>query len=211
MVARQLPKLKTRVRFPSPAPRLNMTEKYNFLISDTFDWYLSKILPVVERNSVQPKYGYHGLYTHTNAVVFRGIDYALSLNKNPKPVALACAFHDMARVNDGPDFQHAENAIPIIEKIVKKDIILPDQYKKSIIYAVKNHSLTIPAPDYISACLWDADRTRISWECGFEEVFYTTERAKKVASNNVDEYLNFMRNCMSKYAHTIMPTLNKLY
>lgn len=181
------------------------------LISCTFDWYLRNVLPVVSRKAIQQKYGYHGLYTHTAAVVFRGIDYAVSIGENPKPAALACAFHDMARTNDGPDTQHGEKAVPIVNEIIHKDIPVPRGYAKSIIYAVRNHTIGTIAPDYISACLWDADRTRLSWECGFDAKFFTTERAKRVAAGDFAEYLRFMKRCMSEYARGIIKEIDKQY
>ncbi|MBO7094974.1 hypothetical protein J6V86_02080 [bacterium] len=67
-----------------------------------FDFYEDKILPVIQSNNevTQTDYGFHGLYTHTDSVVFRGIYYSLSLNENPVPVIFACAFHDLARTDD---------------------------------------------------------------------------------------------------------------
>lgn len=211
MVARQLPKLKTRVRFPSPAPRLRLMLHKDALITYTFDWYLRNVLPIVSQNAIQQKYGYHGLYTHTAAVVFRGIDYALALDKDPKPVVLACAFHDIARTNDGPDMMHGENAIPIVSKIFREHLPIPTNYAESIISAVKNHTTGTVAPDYISACLWDADRTRLSWEWGFEERFFATLRAKQVAAANGDDYVAFMVNQMSEYARGIITQFGTQY
>ena len=184
---------------------------YNEKISQAFDWYLRNVLPVVSQKAIQQKYGYHGIYTHTSAVVFRGIDYALSLDENPKPVVLACAFHDMARTNDGPDAEHGANAVPIIKNILYDSIPVPPQYMKPIIYAVKNHTIGMSAPDYISACLWDADRTRLSWDMGFNQKFFSTDRAKQIASGDCGKYLNFMRDCMSEYARNIIVQLDKQY
>ena len=183
----------------------------NKVISLTFDWYLRNVLPVVCRIAPQSKLGYHGLYTHTSAVVFRGIDYALSLSKNPKPVVLACAFHDMARTDDGPDLTHGENAIPMVNAIFRDCIPVPQPYRDSIIYAVKNHTIGTVAPDYISACLWDADRTRLAWEMGYDAQFFTTQRAKLVARSKYEVYLPFMKRNMSEYARKIITTLDKQY
>ena len=188
-----------------------MIQDNKLLISETFDWYLREILPIVSHNAIQQKYGYHGLYTHTSAVVFRGIDYATSLNQDPRIVALACAFHDMARTNDGPDMMHAENAVPIAQRIIDKCLPLFPTEKQSVIYAVRNHTIGKVAPDFVSACLWDADRTRLSWECGFNPMFFTTERAKQIASENPEKYLQFMHKCMSEYAHKTVKVLDKQY
>jgi len=176
-----------------------------YSISKTFDWYLMDIMPVVEKYAIQSKNGYHGLYTHTAAVVFRGIDYALSLGKKPNPVVFACAFHDMARINDGNDTIHGPNAIPLAETVMDKVDSLDYNTRESIIYAVKNHSLKNLAPrDYISACLWDADRTRLAWECGYHPNFFTTQRAHRVASGTANEYLKFMQKNMSSRARGII-------
>lgn len=184
----------------------------NRFITSTFDWYLQNVLPIVSQNAIQRKYGYHGLYTHTSAVVFRGIDYALALGQNPKPVVLACAFHDMARINDYDDLEHGKNAIPLAQRLLLE---IPYQIspieRNAIMFAVENHSLNLDAPDYISACLWDADRTRISWECGYEDRFFTTQRAKQIASSNGDKYITFMAKRLSEYAHSILTDLNKQY
>ena len=181
------------------------------LLSDTFDWYLKYVLPIIEKHATQEKYGYHGLYTHTAAVVFRGIDYALSLKQDPKPVVLACAFHDIARLNDGPDMQHGERAIPIIEHVLQHDFSAYMPFAQAIINAVKNHTCGQTAPDYISACLWDADRTRLSWQRGFRPYFFTTNRAKDVASHSPDRYINFMKRNMSKYAKETISNVYALY
>lgn len=187
-----------------------MTHNKN-LISETFDWYLMDIMPIVEKNAVQQRDGYHGLYTHTAAVVFRGIDYALSLNENPNNIVLACACHDMARINDGDDFEHGTNAIPMAERVMDAIGCFDLQERESINYAIKNHSLNLPAPDFVSACLWDADRTRLAWECGYHPKFFVTNRAKIVASNSASEYLEFMKNNMSEYAHKIIQKLADYY
>ena len=174
-------------------------------ISKTFDWYLTEIMPVVEKHAIQSKYGYHGLYTHTAAVVFRGIDYVLSLGKEPKPVVFACAFHDMARINDGNDTIHGPNAIPLAETVMDKVDFIDYNTRESIIYAIKNHSLSNLVPrDHISACLWDADRTRLAWECGYYSNFFTTPRAHKVASQPAEEYLKFMQQNISLRARGII-------
>ena len=189
-----------------------MKDNNNYQITDVFDWYLATVLPVVERNASQQKYGYHGLYTHTNAVVFRGIDYALTLGKSPQIVALACAFHDMARTNDAPDMEHGKNAIPLAQHALSEiPYVLTNGERQSVLYAVKNHTIGTVAPDYISACMWDADRTRLSWEYGFDAQFFTTERAKYVAAHPAETYLEFMRKYLPKRALNIMRNIDKQY
>ena len=181
------------------------------MISRLFDWYLMDVMPIVEKYAIQPTMGYHGLYTHTAAVVFRGIDYAIHLNQDPKYAAMACAFHDMARKNDCWDFEHGANAIPMAIQVMDEIGNINDNIRKSIIYAIENHSVGDVAPDYISACLWDADRTRLAWECGYYPRFFNTDRAKIVAAGSAQEYLDFMRGNMSEYAQNRICALDEFY
>ena len=53
-----------------------------------------------------------------------------------------------------------------------------------ILFAVKNHTTGRNATDGISACLWDADRIRLSWERGYRADFFSTERGMQIASLN---------------------------
>jgi hypothetical protein len=117
----------------------------------------------------------------------------------------------MARENDGWDFEHGINAIPMAQKAMDKIGDISDDVRKSIIYAVKEHSVGKIAPDYISACLWDADRTRLAWDLGYDPRFFATNRAKLVASRNPDEYIAFMRRNMSQYAQRIITNIGKAY
>ena len=171
-------------------------------ISKTFDWYLTDIMPVVEHYTLQFMYGEHGLYTHTAAVVFRGIDYALSADKDPTSVVLACACHDMARISDDEDPMHGPNAVPLANKVMDEIGGISNDTRRRILYAVSNHfsHKPIKAPDSISAWTWDADRTRRSWYGGYRPQFFTTQRAHYVASHDAGEYLEFMRQNMSQFA-----------
>jgi len=165
-----------------------------------FNFYINSVRPLVEEICTQQLDGYHGLKTHTDAVVFRGIDYSLSLNQEPVPVIFACAFHDMARTNDGFNLTHGADAVPMAQQImVKFPKLLNKKEIKSIIYAITNHTNGISAPDYISACLWDADRTRLSWQYGFDAGFYNTERGKYVASENYEKYIKFQQKCIADH------------
>lgn len=117
-----------------------------------FDFYENKVLPVIKSNGkvTQRDLWVHWLYTHTDSVVFRGIYYALCLGENPVPVVFACAFHDLARTDDGYNEIHWERAVPIAEDIMESfSNILTEQQKKGIIYAVKNHTIWLKAPDFI--------------------------------------------------------------
>ena len=162
---------------PEKLPPLWAMEKY-------FNFYENELKPSMAGFVLQPLDGMHGLNTHTSAVVLRGIDYALHIGRDPMPVVFACAFHDISRINDNWDTEHGRNAIPNAIKIMKK---FPDLFDKdtrlSIYSAIMNHTTGAAAPDYISACLWDADRTRLSWKYGFEEKFFNTQRGKYVAQH----------------------------
>jgi len=168
-------------------PNIKNIEKY-------FDFYTIKLKPYVVQFATQNLDGMHGINTHTNAVVFRGIDYALSLDKNPLPVVFACAFHDMARTHDMIDSEHGKYALPMATKIMKTMPIFFDKDTEGkILDAVANHTSGVVAPDYISACLWDADRTRLAWQYGFNPKYFNTERGKYVAGGDAWKYIEFQR------------------
>lgn len=168
-------------------------------IREYFDFYQKKVLPEVEKLATQKKEGYHGLHTHTDAVIFRAIDYALELGKNPMPVLFAAACHDMARTHDDYDEMHGENALPMTQKIMHKfKNELTDLEKQSVLLAIKDHTTGGNAGDYISACLWDADRTRLSWERGYREVFFNTEYGKKVASGDGKKYITWQNKVLGR-------------
>ncbi len=163
-----------------------------------FDFYTNQILPHIKNYTTQTEEGFHSLI-HTAGVVFRGIDYALSLDENPMPVLFATACHDIARTHDSFDLEHGKNAVPNTQKIVANFAnVLSDQDIEKIIFAVANHTTGKVAPDYISACLWDADRTRLSWIYGFDDGFFNTERAKYVASHPYQDYVSFQNACFPK-------------
>lgn len=167
-------------------------------INKAFKFYLKDLKPLVAKVALQKPDGMHGLNTHTNAVVFRGIDYALHMDQDPIPVVFACAFHDMARTDDSQDTEHGKHAVPMAIKIMKQFPYLLDQDTRfSILYAILNHTTGKIAQDYISACLWDADRTRMAWHYGFEDGFFNTNRGKYVAQH-WKKYLEFQRFCFPK-------------
>lgn len=180
-------------------------DSWNPQISDikaAFNFYLNDLKPLVAKASLQKPTGMHGLNTHTNAVVFRGIDYSLHMGYDPVPVVFACAFHDMARTEDDIDTDHGKRAIPMAIRIMKQFPYLLDQDKRfSILYAVLNHTKGQTAQDYISACLWDADRTRMAWHYGFDEKFFNTNRGKYVAQH-WKKYLDFQKLCFPKMTWT---------
>jgi HD superfamily phosphohydrolase YqeK len=170
----------------------------SFLIKD-FSFYEENVLPIIlaEPTVLQKRLGYHGLLTHTKSVVFRGIDYCLSLSQDVMPVILACAFHDLAKGYDGYDEEHGINAVPIAQKIIPKlDLDLSNEQIDMIFDAIKDHTTGMNAQNYVSGCLWDADRTRLSWSRGFDERFYYSARAKQVASGSAYDYVRYMCECI---------------
>lgn len=144
--------------------------------------FFKEVLPKIEQVSYQAEYGYHGL-SHTSQVAMFGLDIALSVNQDPLPVLLAAGLHDCARTNDDYCEKHGPNCEPIARKFLSEnyDYLLPG-VKESIIDAVKKHTTGMRAVDLVSACLWDADRIRLSWEMGYEPKFFSTPYAKNIAS-----------------------------
>lgn len=144
--------------------------------------FFNQILPQIEKISNQPRYGYHGL-THTTQVALFGIDIAQSIEQDPLPVLLAAGLHDCARTNDDWDTEHGLNAMPIACDFIAQNYShLPLQTTQQILYAIRHHTIGEVAPDNISACLWDADRIRLSWECGYDKKFFNTARGCEIAS-----------------------------
>ena len=171
-------------------------------IKKAFNFYLNYLKPLIAKTGSQQQKGMHGLDTHTNAVVFRGIDYSLHMGYDPIPVVFACACHDMARTNDEIDTEHGKKAVPMVIKIMKQFPGLLDQDTRfSILYAILNHTNGQTAQDYISACLWDADRTRMAWHYGFEDRFFNTSRGKYVAQH-WRKYIDFQKFCLPKMTWT---------
>ena len=110
------------------------------------------------------------------------------------PVVFACALHDAARKNDNFDTEHGKNAVPIAIKVMKQFPDLIDKETRlKILSAIMNHTDGKFAPDYISACLWDADRVRMAWQYGFDEKFFNTERGKYIAQH-YQKYLDYQRH-----------------
>ena len=150
---------------------------------------LTEVMPKIAEITKQPDFGFHGL-DHTEQVVLFGIDYALSENINPVPVILACALHDCARTNDGDDAGrgpkgHAAQCEPIARAFLEEhDFGLSEQEKEKVVQAIKWHTDGGNTDEKIAACLWDADRTRLSWDRGFLPGKFSTPHGGEVASYN---------------------------
>ena len=143
--------------------------------------YFNQILPQITEITTQSKYGYHGL-SHTNQVALFGIDLAYSINQDVLPVILAAGLHDCARTNDEWCTEHGPRAVLVGRDFLSKNYKnLSESTIRQILYAVGNHTIGRVAPDGVSACLWDADRIRLSWEYGYAPHFFSTKRGHEIA------------------------------
>jgi len=172
----------------------NSSEELEKKLKEYFSFYQEKVLSKIRtiKEVTQWDDWGHWLLTHTEWVVFRWIYFALSLNENPIPVIFACACHDLARTDDEYNEIHWPKAVSIVKKLTDmfNDILTEDE-KEKIIYAVENHTTWKIAPDYISACLRDADRTRISRDWTYHEKFFNTPTWKKIAQEKPEIFLSF--------------------
>ena len=143
---------------------------------------INEILPKIENIGTQPKYGYHGLYTHSFQVAQYAIELAMSVGTDPLPVVLGAALHDIARTHDDDDFEHGPRGAKIARKFLDKnyDYLFPGTIDK-IVYAIEYHTTGTIAPDLISACVWDADRIRLSHELGYDSKYFNTAYGKYIA------------------------------
>ena len=156
--------------------------------------FFDEILPRIAQISNQSRYGYHGL-THTTQVALFGIDIAQNIEQDALPVMLAAGLHDCARTNDKWCTEHGPKAVPIARKFLQRYYAaLPHATVQQILYAVENHTVGKTAPDGVSACLWDADRIRLSWEFGFEPNFFNTERGREIAGLNLADQQRYISN-----------------
>lgn len=152
------------------------------------------LLPKLEKITNQSRYGYHGL-THTEQVALYGIDIAIACQCDVLPVLLACGLHDVARTNDKYCEEHGPRAVPIGDKFITQYYpnMLPAE-KNKILNAVRNHTIGRKAPDIISACLWDADRIRLSWEYGFRPKFFSTKFGLHLAGLDKEKQKEYIKN-----------------
>lgn len=144
--------------------------------------YFNQVLPQITEVTNQSEFGYHGL-SHTNQVAMFGIDLAYSINQEVLPVLLAAGLHDCARTNDEWCIDHGPQAASVGWNLLNKHY--PNMSKETmrqILFAVENHTIGHIAPDGVSACLWDGDRIRLSWENTFRPEFFNTARGRKIAS-----------------------------
>lgn len=167
----------TKIFFDETLPKIDI--KYAKIFFD-------EILPKIEQVTTQSRYGYHGL-SHTIQVAMFALDIANSINQAPLPVLLAAALHDCARTNDAWCVNHGPNAVPVGKKFLAQNYPNISQTDvEKILYAIENHTVGRNATDAVSACLWDGDRIRLSWERGYKPDFFSTERGRQIASLTVN-------------------------
>lgn len=154
--------------------------------------YFEQILPQIAEITTQSKYGYHGL-SHTNQVAMFGLDIAQHIGQDALPVLLAAGLHDCARTNDAWCTEHGPRAVLVGRDFLSRNYKrMPERIARQILYAVGNHTIGNTAPDGVSACLWDADRIRLSWEHGFNQEFFNTLRGRDIASLGIDEQRKYI-------------------
>lgn len=155
--------------------------------------FIQEIMPELAKITAQPRYGYHGL-THTEQVAMYGIDCAIAANQDPLPVILAAGLHDCARKNDAYCERHGPDCEPITRQFLKTQFpnLNPLTVEK-IVYAVVNHTTGMNAPDMVSACLWDADRIRLSWEEVYRPEFFSTVCGQKIAGLSPSEQSEYIQ------------------
>ncbi len=168
---------------------------------------LRYVMPAVQQVSKQSVWGYHGL-EHTEQVVLFGIDYALATGANPLPVILACALHDCTRTTDKYDITHAVSAELVAREFLEQhQFNLSPKETEQILSAIVHHTEGRDAQDLISACLWDADRTRLSWQYGYHPLFYSTERGKEVAQYTPAQQHRYLRQQVKFLKQLNVPSL----
>ena len=156
--------------------------------------FFNQILPQIENISLQSRFGYHGI-SHTIQVTMFGIDLAQHLGQDALPVMLAAGLHDCARTNDTWCTEHGPRAAIVAQDFLARFYPnLPQKTVQQILYAVHNHTTGRNAPDNISACLWDGDRIRLSWEHGYAPHFFSTERGREIAQMSPAQQREYIRH-----------------
>ncbi len=156
--------------------------------------FFEQILPQIEKITTQSRFGYHGL-SHTCQVAMFAIDIALYIKQDVLPVMLAAALHDCAREHDAWCTEHGPQAAIIGRDFLARNYKdIPEKTAQQILYAVENHTTGRIAPDGVSACLWDGDRIRLSWEYEFRPEFFNTERGRQIAALDSKQQKKYIEN-----------------
>ncbi len=169
------------------------TERYKKILTN---WAMKKVMPAIKTVTNQPVWGWHGL-EHTEQVVLFAIDYAIHGKVNPIPVILAAALHDCAREDDTYNELHGPLCVPLAKKFIERNFahLVSEQDKVNVYQAILHHTdgKGGEAPSAVAACLWDADRTRLSWVHGYDETFFSTSRAKEIASMSKEKQRQYIQ------------------
>ncbi|MCL2331044.1 MAG: hypothetical protein FWC61_00680 [Proteobacteria bacterium] len=147
-----------------------------------FKFFETVALPAVMDISPITLTGSHGI-EHTHGVGRFSLDVSLSLDYNPVPALFAAALHDCARQHNAYDEEHGPNAVPVAKKLFagKLGDWLGKAEQKSVIIAIRDHTIGMNAKNPISAALWDADRIRLSWSWGYEPEYFSTNEGRRIA------------------------------
>ena len=156
-------------------------------------YFETQIMPLVKNFTTQHECGYHGL-EHTELVALRAIDIAVAeghtdMNKELLPVMLAAALHDSARTDDAYNNTHGPDAAYRRETATFLDnpkFRLTETHKQQIKDAVAHHTDAMPSifkkHDFVTKCLCDADRVRLSWERGHDKKYFFTRTGNELGT-----------------------------
>lgn len=163
-----------------------------------------QIMPRLQRFTRQQTAGYHGL-EHTELVALRAIDVALSLGYERQsdlmPVMLAAAIHDCARTDDEYNTHHGKDVanMPEVQNFLADPVFnLSEKQKSQIRTAAYYHTEAMPDDgnpyDYVTKCLCDADRARLSWESGHSVKFFFTAKGNELGSMNPWRVMDYLQS-----------------
>lgn len=118
---------------------------------------------------------YHG-QEHAYSVALHALQNALEQDVNPIPSLLAATLHDIGRVDDNEDEQHAEDSALIAHAILSErfNTWVSDTDIEQILSAIRGHVNLLVPTNLVESILWDSDRLRIAWERGFDRTFFST-------------------------------------
>ena len=143
------------------------------------------LFELVKNNFKLDLYGVHGIYHWQR--VYKNTQILSTYYKINSPVfELFALFHDSKRENEYSDIHHGVRASEFVEKLIKeKKIILDENDKNRLLYAISNHTITDEENslfnDLIVKICFDADRLdlgRVGVEP--EEKYMMTDFAKKL-------------------------------
>jgi len=144
-----------------------------------------ELLQIVQKNFKLDFYGVHGI-SHWQRV-YKNTKILSNYYKINSPVfELFSMFHDSKRENEYSDIYHGFRASEFVEELIKeKKIILDEDDKNRLLYAISNHTISDEKNplfnDLIVQICFDADRLdlgRVGVEP--EEKYMMTDFAKKL-------------------------------